>query len=423
MKKIMSIFVCMLLFVTVTTVTGTININVDNEEVKEMNWLSVSGITKTLPCMMPLDWLHYDDGSCENALGLTEGGEMTEAIKLTPAELSGYDGYEISRVLVMHGWPEGTPQPSHDGYVRIWEEGTSTEPGSLALEVSFTAPEGNDWVNISLPDPYIINETEDIWVGVEWAHGAGDFPAGFDTDTVTTNKGEFLYYEGGGWTTLTTVGYPGNWNLWAGLEAASDPPETPGVPDGPDDGMTDVEYTFSATTIDPEGDQIYYKFDWDDGTESNWVGPYNSGDTGSASHVWNNGGDFEVRAKAKDQYGKESNWSDPHTIDIIQGPKLVIDMIQGGLFKVSAPIKNTGELDANGVQWTITLEGGAFIGKETTGTDDIPAEGEITATSSLIIGFGQTSVTVTAEIPEGVSDSRTQNGFIMLFFINIKPGG
>lgn len=422
MKKIVSILICMLLFVTATTVTGTININVDNEIGNKISWIDASEIIKTSSCGMPLDWLHYDDGSCENALGLTNGGELTEAIRLTPSELSGYDGYEISTVRVMHGWPAGTPQPAHDGYVRIWEQGTSSQPGSLAVEVSFTSPEGNDWVNISLPDPYVINASEDVWVGVAWVHDAGDFPAGFDTDSSHPNGG-YLYYTGGSWTTLSAVGYPGNWNLWAGLEFASDPPETPGIPDGPNNGMTDVEYSFSATTTDPNGDQIFYKFDWGDGKESDWVGPYNSGDPGSASHIWKDGGDFEVRAKAKDTFGKESNWSSPHTITIVQGPKLEVGMTKGGLFKVSTPIKNTGALVANGVEWKITLEGGAFIGKETTGTDDIPANGEITATSGLIIGLGKTVVTATAEIPDGVSDSRIQTGFILFFLINIKIGG
>ncbi len=418
MKKIVSILICMLLFVTATTVTGTKNFNVDNEVESEIKWIS----TKTSLCVMPTDWLHYDDGTCENALGLTAGGELTEAIRLTPTELSGYDGYGIFKVRVMHGWPDGTPQPAHDGYVRIWEAGTTSEPGSLAIEVSFTSPAENDWVNVSLSDPYVINASEDVWVGVAWDHGVGEFPCGFDTDS-SNPKGGYLYYEGGGWTTLTAIGYPGNWNLWAGLEGISEPPETPGIPDGPNNGMTDVEYTFSATTTDPEGEQIYYKFDWGDGKESEWVGPYNSGDTGSASHIWEEGGSFEVRAKAKDIHDKESNWSSPHTVTITQGPRLEVGMTKGGLFKVKTPIKNTGALPANGVEWKITLEGGAFIGKETTGTDDIPANGEITASSGLIIGLGNTVVTVTAEIPDGVSDSRTQSGFILFFLINIKIGG
>lgn len=207
------------------------------------------------------------------------------------------------------------------------------------------------------------------------------------------------------------------------MDAPPVSPCIPDPPDGPDDGITDIEYTFSATTIDYDGEQIYYMFDWGDGEDSGWVGPYNSGDTGNASHIWIEEGSFEVRAKAKDEDDRESGWSDPHTITIILGPRIEVGMTKGGFFKVSTPIKNVGGLVANGVQWKITLDGGALIGKETTGTEDIPAGGNITVTSNLILGYGPTRVTVDAWIPDGWSDTIKQRGFVLLFFIKVNPGG
>ncbi|UCD12958.1 MAG: hypothetical protein JSW60_05165, partial [Thermoplasmatales archaeon] len=61
------------------------------------------------------------------------------------------------------------------------------------------------------------------------------------------------------------------------LKPPNAPPEKPEQPDGPSEGITDIEYTFSSSTTDPEGDKIYYKFEWGDGTDSEWVGPYESG--------------------------------------------------------------------------------------------------------------------------------------------------
>ena len=75
------------------------------------------------------------------------------------------------------------------------------------------------------------------------------------------------------------------------------------------------------------------------------------------------------------------------------------------------------------VTWKITIDGGALTGKETTGTiSGICAGAEQTIQSNFIIGFGDTKVTVHAEIPEG-SDVREQNGKIILFFILVYPGG
>jgi hypothetical protein len=90
-----------------------------------------------------------------------------------------------------------------------------------------------------------------------------------------------------------------------------------------------IEYTFNATTIDCEGDQIYYMFDWGDGKYSGWVGPYNSGDTGSASHIWIKAGILEVRAKAKDEYGRECGWSESAFLSIVENEKPTKVVIEG----------------------------------------------------------------------------------------------
>ena len=52
----------------------------------------------------------------------------------------------------------------------------------------------------------------------------------------------------------------------------------------------------------------------------------------------------------------------------------------------------------------ISLKTGTiFLGKESNGEiASIPAEGQTTIHSGLIMGFGQIRVTVTAEIPEGL---------------------
>ena len=52
-------------------------------------------------------------------------------------------------------------------------------------------------------------------------------------------------------------------------------------------------------------------FDWDD-KKTTWTEfYYNSGETVEASHTWNKWGTYEIRVKAKDPYGYESEWSDP----------------------------------------------------------------------------------------------------------------
>jgi len=55
---------------------------------------------------------------------------------------------------------------------------------------------------------------------------------------------------------------------------------------------------------DPDNDQIYYFIDWDDGTSSGWIGPYEPGETVYIMHVWSEEGSYKIAAKAKDQDGE-----------------------------------------------------------------------------------------------------------------------
>ena len=106
-------------------------------------------------------------------------------------------------------------------------------------------------------------------------------------------------------------GSSGDGYLYA-FGAPNEPPETPTKPDGPDNGLTYVEYMFNSSTTDSEGDDIYYLFDWGDGNYSDWIGPYSSGEECSASHIWTEIGIYEIRVRAHDGKRK-GNWSEPLT--------------------------------------------------------------------------------------------------------------
>ncbi len=100
------------------------------------------------------------------------------------------------------------------------------------------------------------------------------------------------------------------------ISAGNSPPNKPDTPSGPTSGKVLTSYTYTSSVIDPEGDKIYLMFDWGDGTNSGWLGLYNSGDTVTASHVWSIQGSYAIKAKAKDEHDVESVWSDPLPISM-----------------------------------------------------------------------------------------------------------
>ena len=89
---------------------------------------------------------------------------------------------------------------------------------------------------------------------------------------------------------------------------AAHPPSTPLTPSGRTWGYTDVSYSYSTMTVDANDDDVYYLFDWDDDSTT-LIGPYSSGATVSASHMWSSTGTYNVKVKAKDSHEAWSVWS------------------------------------------------------------------------------------------------------------------
>ena len=132
------------------------------------------------------------------------------------------------------------------------------------------------------------------------------------TKMYTDNLWYNLKYETFEWGALW-----GNPDLTMGTVSTSNPPSQPDTPTGPNRGAINREYTFSTRTTDPDGDQVYYKWDWGDGQSSDWLGPYASGLTVQASHTWMQLGTYEIKAKAKDVNEATSGWSEPLNISIV----------------------------------------------------------------------------------------------------------
>ncbi len=81
-------------------------------------------------------------------------------------------------------------------------------------------------------------------------------------------------------------------------------PRAPSV-SGPEKIQLNVSHTFTASTLEKNGSEYYWYFQWGDGENSGWLGPYQSGKTISISHEWQEKGTYEVKVKYKED-GVES---------------------------------------------------------------------------------------------------------------------
>jgi len=95
--------------------------------------------------------------------------------------------------------------------------------------------------------------------------------------------------------------------------SVSIPPSLP-VIDGLTSGKVGVSYYYNFVAIDPNGDDVYYRIDWDDGSPiTNWIGPYDSGQALIVSHTFSNTDVLVIKCQAKDSYDLMSNWG---TLDV-----------------------------------------------------------------------------------------------------------
>lgn len=99
---------------------------------------------------------------------------------------------------------------------------------------------------------------------------------------------------------------------------SNNPPMKPETPEGPISGRIQQEQTYTTSSTDTEDDDIYYCFSWGDG-DIEWFGPYSSGQQIEATHKWDEEGDFQIKVKAKDINGIESEWSDPLQVSMPKG--------------------------------------------------------------------------------------------------------
>jgi len=99
------------------------------------------------------------------------------------------------------------------------------------------------------------------------------------------------------------------------LYPISNPPEKPSTPDGPNSGRININYKFTTSSIDPDGDQTRYLFDWGDGNTT-ITEYYPSGETVRVFYKWDEQGSFNIRVRSQDENGAWSEWSDPLPVNM-----------------------------------------------------------------------------------------------------------
>lgn len=119
-------------------------------------------------------------------------------------------------------------------------------------------------------------------------------------------------------------------------------PNVPDEPDGSSTGSVNVVYPYSTASVDPDGDQLWYQWQFDNVLMLDWTGPSESGMQSQITHTWTSSGTHTIRVRAKDNQNAVSDWSVPLEITISTQPSelpltMVVQssVIEGNNFEVT----------------------------------------------------------------------------------------
>jgi hypothetical protein len=87
------------------------------------------------------------------------------------------------------------------------------------------------------------------------------------------------------------------------------PPDNPTIT-GPSDGKPGKDYEYTFLSADPDGEQIYYRVDWGDETGVEFFSDrYDSGHEAVVEHSWYMEGIYTIKAQTYDSWGVGSDWA------------------------------------------------------------------------------------------------------------------
>jgi hypothetical protein len=140
------------------------------------------------------------------------------------------------------------------------------------------------------------------------------------------------------WTLLVvpvfTVTATKNISIKSGVEDTQSP-DSPLI-EGVTNGVLGVKYDYTISSVDPQGDDVFFKIRWGDCSVMNWVGPFESGEEVTFSHAWCDvccyPGKFTISVSAKDVHNSESPRSTFEVFMDERKPRSIFELLIYNIF-------------------------------------------------------------------------------------------
>jgi hypothetical protein len=179
------------------------------------------------------------------------------------------------------------------------------------------------WDNLSeYSDGIVLFEI--IYLDCIWIHSEGDLDGDGDAAFHCSHNNPYSYING----TLDGENvFDSDKAYIAWYTPCGEPPEPPNVPSKPSgntSGYICINHNYSTSTIDPDGLNVSYGWDWDgDLVVDEWTEWYQSNETCTTAHNWSDPGEYNISVKAKNLLGLESNWSYQLNVTMLNHPPYI----------------------------------------------------------------------------------------------------
>jgi hypothetical protein len=153
------------------------------------------------------NWYYYDNGTNDDAIGLTSGGSFYWGI-MFPAGT--YEGNRLTKVAYYD-------YTAHTGTINIYQGGSSA-PQTLIYTQNYTATGSGAYIEFEMEENVELDDTQNVWVVMR--NNNGQYVAAID-NSPGVNYGSCLSMDGSTWYTMVNQAassLDGNWNLRAYIE-------------------------------------------------------------------------------------------------------------------------------------------------------------------------------------------------------------
>ena len=165
-----------------------------------------------------------------------------------------------------------------------------------------------DYDNYTIYFYSIDPDGDDIRYTIDWGDGTTDTTIWYPSGQIVEMSHTFL--EGEYTIRIKAVdGYGAESDRAVFIIKIGNHPPNPPMIDGPTSPKVGEEYTWTFWTEDPDGDNVSYYVEWGDGNNTGWSYYVESGQEICFAHKWEDKIPKYLRAKAKDTYESESNWT------------------------------------------------------------------------------------------------------------------